>query len=141
MKLSDQSSNEEKKTGEKRTGKDKTIRDKTIKKKNGKDKLSAPGKREGGAGKRFQVKKTCKDLGFKKFRKDAGEGRARANKNILRLTYAFSAVFVLMAGYLGWFIQFKSENVIGSSYNARLDQFADRIIRGSIMSSDKTVLA
>ena len=47
----------------------------------------------------------------------------------------------MMAAYLGWFIQFKSENVIGSSYNARLDQFSDRIIRGSILSSDKTVLA
>ena len=42
---------------------------------------------------------------------------------------------------LGWFIQFKSENVIGSSYNARLDLLSDRVTRGSIMSNDKTVLA
>lgn len=159
MKLSDQSSNEEKKTGEKRNGKEKpakeklaeekttkertakerTAKDKTTKDKMTKDKMTKDKTTKDKT--RFQIKKSRKDLGFKKFRKDAGEGRARANKNILRLTYAFSTVFVLMAGYLGWFIQFKSENVIGNSYNARLDQFADRIIRGSIMSSDKTVLA
>lgn len=65
----------------------------------------------------------------------------KSNRNILKLTYVFSAIFLAMAVYLGWFIQFRSENVIGSSYNARLNSFSDRIIRGSILSNDKTVLA
>lgn len=78
---------------------------------------------------------------IKKLFKSSGGGREKANRNILMLTYGFSALFILMAGYLGWFIQFRSENVIGNSYNARLDQFSDRIIRGSILSNDKTVLA
>lgn len=65
----------------------------------------------------------------------------KSNRNILKLTYVFTAVFLAMAVYLGWFIQFKSENVIGSSYNARLNSFSDRIIRGSILSNDNTVLA
>ena len=88
-------------------------------------------KRFGPGGKKKDTKK----------RRDSGDSRAKANKNILKLTYGFAALFIMMAAYLGWFIQFKSENVIGSSYNARLDQFSDRIIRGSILSSDKTVLA
>ena len=69
------------------------------------------------------------------------DSRARSNRNILRLTYGIAGIFLLMAVYFGWFIQFRSENVIGSSYNARLDQFSDRIVRGSILSSDRTVLA
>ena len=77
-------------------------------------------KRFGPGGKKKDTKK----------RRDSGDSRAKANKNILKLTYGFAALFIMMAAYLGWFIQFKSENVIGSSYNARLDQFSDRIIRG-----------
>ena len=67
--------------------------------------------------------------------------RARSNRHILWLTYGIAALFIAMAVYFGWFIQFKSENVIGSSYNARLDLLSDRVTRGSIMSNDKTVLA
>ncbi|MEF9955295.1 MAG: penicillin-binding protein 2, partial [Clostridium sp.] len=67
--------------------------------------------------------------------------KGKANKNILRLTYLFSALFICMAGYFAWFIQFESENVIGNSYNTRLDRFSDRIIRGNVLSDDGTVLA
>ena len=61
--------------------------------------------------------------------------RARSNRHILWLTYGIAALFIAMAVYFGWFIQFKSENVIGSSYNARLDLLSDRVTRGSIMSN------
>lgn len=74
-------------------------------------------------------------------RKSQENLKGKANKNILRITYLFSALFICMAGYFAWFLQFESENVIGSSYNARLDRFADRIVRGSILSNDGTVLA
>ena len=67
---------------------------------------------------------------------------ARARSNICSVADLWiAALFIAMAVYFGWFIQFKSENVIGSSYNARLDLLSDRVTRGSIMSNDKTVLA
>lgn len=69
------------------------------------------------------------------------EKQKRENKNILRVTYGVAAVFAAMILYFGYFLQFESENVIGSSYNARLDSFSDRIVRGSILSDDGTVLA
>ncbi len=67
--------------------------------------------------------------------------RALSNRHILWITYLVAILFVSMAVYFGWFIQFKSENVIGNSYNSRLDLLSNRVVRGSILSNDKTVLA
>ena len=64
-----------------------------------------------------------------------------ANRNIMIITYVILGIFVAMIGYFGYFLQVESENVINNSYNARLDSFADRIVRGSILSSDGQVLA
>ncbi len=74
-------------------------------------------------------------------KKHDADSRSRQNRNILRLTYGAAGLFVCMALYFGWFIQFESENVIGNSYNSRLDQFSDRIVRGPILSADGAVLA
>lgn len=82
-----------------------------------------------------------KKLYKKKARKAGEDLRGKSNRNILRVTYVVCALFLCMAGYFAWFLQFKSEDVIGNSYNARLDRFSDRILRGSILSSDGTVLA
>lgn len=65
----------------------------------------------------------------------------KANKNILGITYLTVALFLGLAVYLGYFLQVRSEDVINNSYNARLDSFSDRIVRGKIMASDGTVLA
>lgn len=65
----------------------------------------------------------------------------KGNKSILCLTYAMVGLFVCMIGYFGYFLQFKSETVINNSYNARLDSFSDRIVRGQILSGDGRVLA
>lgn len=73
--------------------------------------------------------------------KKTAEQKEKADKTILCLTYGITALFLVMAGYFGWFIQVKSETVIGNSYNARLDRYSDRIVRGSILSKDKEVLA
>lgn len=67
--------------------------------------------------------------------------RMKANRNILRLTYVVVGAFVCLIGYFGWFMQIDSEHVINNSYNARLDRFSDRIIRGDILSRDGQVLA
>lgn len=64
-----------------------------------------------------------------------------ANRNIMFLTYVVLAAFLGMILYFGYFLQVKSEEVINNSYNARLDRFSDRIVRGKILSSDGQVLA
>ena len=53
----------------------------------------------------------------------------------------FTALFVLMTGYLVWFQAFKSREVINNSYNARIEAMENQVIRGSILASDGQVLA
>ncbi len=65
----------------------------------------------------------------------------KANKNILKLTYLVAGMFLCMAVYFGYFLQVESEDVINNTYNARLDSFAGRVVRGKILSNDGTVLA
>lgn len=67
---------------------------------------------------------------------------SKANRNILRLTYVISALFLCLCAYFAWFLQVRSESVINNSYNnARMDSFADRIVRGKILGNDGSVLA
>ena len=54
----------------------------------------------------------------------------KSNKIILGITYIGAALFLGLAGYMGYFLQVQSENVINNSYNARLDSFANRVVRG-----------
>lgn len=68
-------------------------------------------------------------------------GKKKSNSGILKVIYAVSAVFFLMIVYLVWFIGFQAEDVIGNSYNARMDVFNDRYVRGKILSADGQVLA
>lgn len=65
----------------------------------------------------------------------------KANKSILLITYFMAFLFMAMLGYFGWFIQFDSENTINNSYNARLDQFETRIVRGGLLDNKGRVLA
>ena len=65
----------------------------------------------------------------------------KSNKIILGITYIGAALFLGLAGYMGYFLQVQSENVINNSYNARLDSFANRVVRGRILAADGTVLA
>mgnify|MGYP002422465466 CR=1 FL=1 len=57
------------------------------------------------------------------------------------ITYLFIGLFALMTGYLIYFDAVLSPEVINNPYNSRLDAFAERNIRGNILSSDGTVLA
>ena len=63
------------------------------------------------------------------------------NSKVLSVTYVCVALFLALAVYMGYFLQVKSEDVINNPYNARLDSFSDRIVRGSILAADGTVLA
>ncbi len=64
-----------------------------------------------------------------------------ANRNILRLAYVVSGVFVCMLLYLGYFLQFESGGVINNAYNPRVDLLSERVVRGEIQSSDGQILA
>lgn len=65
----------------------------------------------------------------------------KSNRNILLLTYLVVAVFVGMIGYFGYFLVVQRETTINNTYNARLDSFANRVVRGKLLSNDGTVLA
>ena len=65
----------------------------------------------------------------------------KANRNILVVTYLIVALFLGLSAYLGYFLLVQREDVINNSYNARLDSFSDRIVRGKILACDgSTVL-
>ncbi len=65
----------------------------------------------------------------------------KMNRNILCLTYVVAGIFVCMIAYMAYFMQVKSESIINNSYNARLNLFSQRVVRGSILSADGQVLA
>lgn len=67
--------------------------------------------------------------------------RSEAGRNIMTVTCFFGVLFLGLIGYYGYFLQVTSQEMIGSSYNARLDAFADRVTRGPIKSIDGQVLA
>lgn len=69
------------------------------------------------------------------------EPNPKANRHILVITYGMAAVFAAMIFYFGYFLQVKSESVINNSYNARLDHFSDRVVRGEILGNGGEVLA
>ncbi|MCM1398776.1 MAG: penicillin-binding protein 2 [Clostridium sp.] len=50
-------------------------------------------------------------------------------------------VFMLLFGYIIYFMQFKSESIIANSRNIRQDSFADVVERGDIITSDGEVIA
>lgn len=70
-----------------------------------------------------------------------GNPNPKANRHILLLTYGVVLLFVGLAFYFGYFLVAESDNVINNSYNARLDSFADRVVRGTIYSNDGRALA
>ena len=72
----------------------------------------------------------------KKRTKDDGE-----NREIGHITYIFVGLFLALIGYLMYFTQFKSSEIINNSYNSRQDLLAQKVVRGSILSRDREVLA
>ncbi len=67
-----------------------------------------------------------------------GKGR---NTELGIVTYTFVFLFLLMIGYLSYLNIFKAEELNSSSYNTKQDANIDKYIRGSILSSDASVLA
>lgn len=63
------------------------------------------------------------------------------NKEFAIITYLFMAIFICLIAYFIYFIGFKSEEIINSSYNPRLSTLSEHVIRGDILSQDGAVLA
>lgn len=63
------------------------------------------------------------------------------NKEILHVACVFTGLFLFLIGYLVFFNLYKSEKIISSPYNVRLNSMADRVIRGKILDRDGNVLA
>lgn len=75
-----------------------------------------------------------------KEKKRKREKRAN-NREYSNIMLIFTGLFVLLTGYLICFQAVKSRDVINNPYNARLEAFENRVIRGSILASDGQLLA
>lgn len=84
------------------------------------DKMQKQGQKKPGAGKRQKQKK---------------------DRELTMITYLFTGLFLLLIGYFVYFNAVLSPEVINNPYNSRQDTFANRVIRGNILSSDGTILA
>ncbi len=78
-----------------------------------------------------------------KKKKDKSVKKKRGqNRQILQMTYLFVLMFCVLIGYYGYFLVAESEEVVSNPYNsARIDQQAERILRGNILSSEGDILA
>lgn len=65
----------------------------------------------------------------------------KTNNNIMKTTYIFMGLFILLAGYFLGYILIQSKQDINNTYNKRQDILAQKIVRGSIYSSDGKTLA
>ena len=61
--------------------------------------------------------------------------------NILKATYVFAALFVLLGVYLLHYVLVESPGDINNPYNKRTELFQQKVIRGNIYAQDMTILA
>lgn len=83
---------------------------------------------------------------MKKEKKPKKKKQKRAGKRTVSREYSnmmliFTGLFVLMIGYLVYFQVVKSRETINNTYNARLDTFEKKVVRGKILAQDGQVLA
>ena len=69
------------------------------------------------------------------------KAKRERNREYAVVTYFFLFLFVALIGYFGWILFARAETIINSSYNKRSEIYAQRVQRGSILSSDGEVLA
>lgn len=67
--------------------------------------------------------------------------RKPKNQEMLYVTYTFLGIFICLIGYFIYFQTMVSSNVITSPYNKRQDTFADRVVRGNLVTSDGEMIA
>ena len=57
------------------------------------------------------------------------------------MTYFFVLLFLALMVYLVYFNTVQAKDIINSPYNERQDNFADRVVRGTITDRNGNVLA
>ena len=65
----------------------------------------------------------------------------KTNNNIMKTTYIFMGLFILLVGYFIGYILIQSKQDINNTYNKRQDLLAEKIVRGTIYSNDGKPLA
>lgn len=73
--------------------------------------------------------------------REAIKRKKARNREYSFVSCFFVLIFVSLIGYVIYYNAVKSEDFINSPYNTRQDTFSDRVVRGSIRSSDGEVLA
>lgn len=63
------------------------------------------------------------------------------NKSIMRATYIFAGLFLVMMVYFSYYLGAKSEAQMNNSYNKLTGKLSETTVRGKIYSSDGKVLA
>ena len=71
----------------------------------------------------------------------APENGRKRNTELSLLTCVFSAMFLLLAGYLVWFNVRLRPKISSNPYNTKQDTSSEGIIRGPIVAEDGTILA
>ena len=74
---------------------------------------------------------------------NAGKSKklSKNEKPFYRTTVFFSVIFFFMVFFYGYMLIFESTSIVNNSNNPRLKQYANTIVRGSILSSDGEKLA
>ena len=67
--------------------------------------------------------------------------KKQKNKELNFIVYLLTGLFVGVIGYFVYFQVVLSADVINNPYNSRQDTLAERVVRGSILAEDGTVLA
>ena len=62
-------------------------------------------------------------------------------KNLYVIIYLFLLLFIAMLGYFSYYIYFQSPEDVNSSYNSRQENLSKKVVRGSILANDGSVLA
>lgn len=65
----------------------------------------------------------------------------KTNKRIIRVLVCISLMFLCLISYLLWFNMFRAKDISTNSYNKRQWESEQRVIRGSIYSSEQVLLA
>ena len=67
--------------------------------------------------------------------------RKKMNREMAAVTYIFMLLFVLMAGYVIWFLSGDTDRILNNPYNKRQELLAERVTKGNILSDKGKVLA
>ena len=73
--------------------------------------------------------------------KDKAKKNKIKNRPIVLMTYMMVIVFLCMFGYIIYFMEVRSEDVVANASNKRQDSFAKFVKRGDIITDDGTVVA